>query len=77
MRNHQFWESWLRSAPDKSFTVYMHSQQPLKVETQLFADSLVDYYTTSCTEKVWHTPEPVLVQLASIFDTDPFFFFVN
>jgi len=55
----------------------MHSQQPLKVETQLFADSLVDYYTTSCTEKVWHTPEPVLVQLASIFDTDPFFFFVE
>jgi len=42
VRNGAVWEQWLRGAPPKSYTIYVHAQHPARVITPLFKDSLVN-----------------------------------
>lgn len=42
VRNGAVWEHWLRGAPPKSYTIYVHAQHPGRVSTPLFKDSLVN-----------------------------------
>ena len=42
VQNGAAWEQWLLSAPPQSYTIYVHAQDPGKVITPLFKDSLVN-----------------------------------
>lgn len=42
VRNGAVWEQWLRAAPPKTYTIYVHAQHPGRVTTPLFKDSLVN-----------------------------------
>jgi hypothetical protein len=42
VQNAAAWEKWLLGAPPKRYTIYVHAQDPKKVTTPLFKDSLVN-----------------------------------